>query len=320
MITVTYLSPRRVCRHVFVHADDVDLVEPGGVVDQHAATFVQHRGVRGVPRHRKSVSDSGHAQVLTHDAFQGPPHSAAGQLGPRFGRLAGVLPPYPRAPCAVVAANGDQQQCRPPAQRFVREQPGHRVPRGTPPSTPTTFITGRDDPASDDRPARFQELPDSLQPELLEPAERGQIRVGEGSVSHVEVLRMSGVRTFILRGPRPLPGQRRAHHPYTLKCDEPEKPAAAERHSGCRYGDCPSLAYPTCPDLSPSVKGAPVHECSSGDPRLPRDSVAGRCRVGRQSGRPLKVADLVQPTKPPGDRASRGVLVSHVKLIGPGPL
>ena len=24
--------------------------------------------------------------------FQGPPHGAAGQLGPRFGRLAGVLP------------------------------------------------------------------------------------------------------------------------------------------------------------------------------------------------------------------------------------
>ena len=64
-------------------------------------------------------------------------------------------------------------------------------------------------------------VPDGLQAELLEPTERGQIRVGEGSVSHVEVLRMGGVRIFILRGPRRLPGQRRADADYTLNCEEP---------------------------------------------------------------------------------------------------
>ena len=55
-------------------------------------------------------------------------------------------------------------------------------------------------------PIRFEELARRLQTETVQPGEGGQVRVGEGSVSHVEVLRMSGVRTFILRGPRPHPG------------------------------------------------------------------------------------------------------------------
>jgi hypothetical protein len=47
---------------------------------------------------------------------------------------------------------------------------------------------------------------------------------------------MGGVGTFILRGPRHLPQDRRAsHHPtsdYTLNCDEPDNPLGTLRQSG----------------------------------------------------------------------------------------
>ncbi|MCK6212142.1 hypothetical protein KZX45_16485, partial [Georgenia sp. EYE_87] len=42
-----------------------------------------------------------------------------------------------------------------------------------------------------------------------------------GSVGHVEVFRMGGVRTSIFGRPRPLSGDRRADPHYTLNCEEP---------------------------------------------------------------------------------------------------
>ena len=59
--------------------------------------------------------------------------------------------------------------------------------------------------------------------ELAEATERGQIRAREGSVRHVEVFRMDGVRTSIIGRPRPLSRQRRADHLYTLNFEEPQK-------------------------------------------------------------------------------------------------
>src|SRR6185295_16783812 len=69
-----------------------------------------------------------------------------------------------------------------------------------------------------------------LQPELIEVAERRQIRASEGSVRHVEVFQLGGVRTPIIGRPRPLPRQRRADHLYTLNCEEPnrQQPRRAE--------------------------------------------------------------------------------------------
>src|SRR5215213_4890188 len=87
MITVTYLSPRRVCRH------DPDAVEPGRVVDHDAPAFGQHRVVGGAPRHPERLGGAGDGQVLHHDRLQRPPQPTAGQLGSWLGGLAGVLPP-----------------------------------------------------------------------------------------------------------------------------------------------------------------------------------------------------------------------------------
>jgi hypothetical protein len=72
----------------------------------------------------------------------------------------------------------------------------------------------------------FQALPDRFEPELVEPAERGQVSAGEtrrrSSVVHVEVFRMGSVRTSILGRPRHLSRDRRASPHYTLNCEEPD--------------------------------------------------------------------------------------------------
>jgi hypothetical protein len=78
-----------------------------------------------------------------------------------------------------------------------------------------------DDPAREDSTVGFQTLPDGFEAELVEPAERGQVKASGGSVKHVEVSRMGSVRTSILGRPRPLPPDRLANPRYTLNCDEP---------------------------------------------------------------------------------------------------
>jgi len=85
----------------------------------------------------------------------------------------------------------------------VRQTPDHGVawvPFAAAAPTPTVRL---DDAARQDRSIGFESLPDDLQAKLVEPAEHGQVRAGEGSVRHVEVFQMSGVRTFIFESPGP---------------------------------------------------------------------------------------------------------------------
>lgn len=71
----------------------------------------------------------------------------------------------------------------------------------------------------------FEALPNGFEAELVESAERGQVRASEGSVRHVEVFQVGSARTPILGRPRPLSGHRRAPEPtnslYTLIWEEP---------------------------------------------------------------------------------------------------
>ena len=75
-------------------------------------------------------------------------------------------------------------------------------------------------------------LPGDLEPELVQTAEGGQVRASEGSVRHVEVFQMGGVRTSIIGRPRPLPRARRANPPYTLDCEELEMSVASHIIAG----------------------------------------------------------------------------------------
>lgn len=69
--------------------------------------------------------------------------------------------------------------------------------------TPTVRL---DDAACQDRSIGFESLPDDRQAKLVEPAEHGQVRAGEGGVRHVEVFRMSVVGSFIFEISWPLTG------------------------------------------------------------------------------------------------------------------
>ena len=222
MITVTYLSPRRVCRHTCSSTPiTFTPVEPAGIGDQHAAALGQHRAVRRVPRDTKSLCDSGDREVLTHDALQRPSQCPTGEPGPRLRCPAGVLPPHMPAPVAAVPADRDQQDRRAPPQRFVRQPPHRGVPRTARPAASSAPLISVHDPALQHRPVRFQELSHDPQAQPVQPGERGHIGVSESRVGHVEVFQMGSVRTSIFGGPRPLSGQRRARTSYTLNCEEP---------------------------------------------------------------------------------------------------
>ncbi len=60
--------------------------------------------------------------------------------------------------------------------------------------------------AFDERPIRAEVLANGFETELIEPAERRQIRGMKGSVEHVEVFQMVRVGTSIIGRPRPLSG------------------------------------------------------------------------------------------------------------------
>jgi hypothetical protein len=81
-----------------------------------------------------------------------------------------------------------------------------------------------DDTTGEERSLRFEPLTRDDEAELIESAERGEVGAAEptrGSVRHVEVSRMGGVRT-----PHPWETStplrlRRADQPYTLTWEEP---------------------------------------------------------------------------------------------------
>ena len=79
------------------------------------------------------------------------------------------------------------------------------------PATPPVL---RGDPARQHSSIRLEALADYDEAELVNAGECGQVRVNEGSVEHVEVFPMGGVRTPIIGRPRPLPRHRRADHDH----------------------------------------------------------------------------------------------------------
>jgi len=63
------------------------------------------------------------------------------------------------------------------------------------PSAPPVLIN---DPARQDRAAGLQPLSSHHQPETAKAEERRQIRLGEGTVRHVEVFQVGSARTPIM--------------------------------------------------------------------------------------------------------------------------
>ncbi len=189
MITVTYLSPRRVCRQT-CSSTPITATPSNrcGSSISSALTFGEDGVVGGVPRHPEAVGDPGDGEVLHHQPFQRPPQSAAGQLRPRLRGPAGVLAPHMPALAAAVAAHGDVQAGRSPAERLVRQPPDHGAARDSLAAAAVAPVVGVDDPAREHGTVRIEALPGHDEPELVEAAEHGQVRAAEagirGSVVH----------------------------------------------------------------------------------------------------------------------------------------
>ena len=108
---------------------------------------------------------------------------------------------------APVAAHPDQQRRGPMPERLMRQRPRHRVTRHALRATRPTPRVVLDDAAFDRGPIRLDQLADGDEAELVEAAERGQVRGRESRVEHVEVFRDGEREELPSSGrPRPLPG------------------------------------------------------------------------------------------------------------------
>ena len=161
-----------------------------------------------------------------HERFERPRQRPARQLRPRVGRSGYVLAPHVPAVPAAVAAHRDNQDGRPPPERFVRQPASHAVTHlARPTAAPAPPILG-DDPAGQDGPVGLDALAAHHQAEAVETAERGQIGRDEAtlasSVKHVGVFRSGCVGTPIIGRPRPSHADPHPTGGHTLDCEEPE--------------------------------------------------------------------------------------------------
>lgn len=196
---------------MFVHADRSDPLEPARVINQDALTLGQDGTVRGMPGHAETGCDPGHCQVIDHDREQRPRQSAAGDLRPPISCLRCVLPPRVTAVLAPVAAHSHQQGGGPVTEWLMGEPTDNGVSHDALNATRSAPRICLNDATLDHRPMRAKVLTNGLETELIEAAERGEVRANEGSVEHVEVFRVDSVRTSIIGRPRPLSRHRRAH-------------------------------------------------------------------------------------------------------------
>ncbi len=96
-------------------------------------------------------------------------------------------------------------------ERLVRQSTRDRVPRHALDTALPTPRVVLDDAAFDRGPIRLDQLADGDEAELVEAAERGQVRGRESRVEHVEVFRDGEREELPSSGrPRPLPGHQRA--------------------------------------------------------------------------------------------------------------
>ena len=123
-VTATSVTP-----DVLVDADPPNTVEPGRIIDQESASFVEDGVIRRVPGHAKARGDAGDGEMVKHDALQRPPHPTTRQLRPLCRGRGEVFAPGAPAASALVAAHADQQRRGAVPERLMREQARARPAR-----------------------------------------------------------------------------------------------------------------------------------------------------------------------------------------------
>ena len=179
----------RVPPDMLVDTDRGHSVEPGRVVDESPLALGEDRSVRGMPRHPEACCGAGNGEMVDHDRRQRPSNPAARDPRSRCRSLRRVLPPGPATVAAPVPTHSNQQRRGSVPEWLVRERPRHRVPRDaldTALATPRVIVN---DAALQHRPIGLETLPDGFEAELVEAAERGQVRGRERRLVQVEVFR-----------------------------------------------------------------------------------------------------------------------------------
>ena len=161
----------------------------------------------------------GDRHALQGKGPQPPLHRRAGQPHPGLSQGRGVLPPHPAAAGAGEAPHAYHQLRGPPPHRHVGQASGHR-PTGYslgPAGLAERVLKPDRHTALDHRALGCEVLAHSGQSQGIQAQEGRQIRVGEGSLRHVEVSRDGCLAAPIIGGPRPPPKQRRTHPTYELQ-------------------------------------------------------------------------------------------------------
>ena len=176
-----------------------------------------------------SLGDTGHAQVLDHDAFQRPAQHPTRELRSRFGYSAGVLAPHMPAGKAPIPTHDHLQHGGAQAQRLVRERTHHRISRRTfTPAASTPLIRIGNTPG-DNRAISFKSLRGHHQSRLIKSAKHSQVKAGKAqrtsNARHVEDFRIRRVRTLI-SGRSHL----RSRHPLHPNYEEPLSPQLGRFH------------------------------------------------------------------------------------------
>jgi hypothetical protein len=100
---------------------------------------------------------------------------------------------------APASTHDDLQRRRTPAERLIRQPPDHRVSRDALAATAAAPLIGIDHPAREHCAVGLDALPGGFKTELVDPAQRSQVRAGDeaqaGGVVHIALIQMDGVGT-----------------------------------------------------------------------------------------------------------------------------
>ena len=143
MMTVTYLSPRLVCRHTC--SSTPMTLTPSKRVGSSISSrcpFSEDRGVRGVPGHGEFACDHGHGVVVDDEGTQRPVEAGSRDLRSWWRRSSGVLTPYAAAFDAFVPAEANVKRGRPVAEGFVGETADDGVADDPVSATPSAPVIG----------------------------------------------------------------------------------------------------------------------------------------------------------------------------------
>ena len=223
MMTVTYLSPRRVWRHTCSSTPMTvtPSKRPGSSISRRRPSA--STALLAVFHDTANDSATRATLVLAHNGFQRPPQPTPRQLGTRLSRATQVLAPHVRTAPAPVTADRDQQRGRTPPEGSWASW---RVTLSR--ALPCSPQRRRHESSLVIRHANTARSACTRCPvtstRAHQAAESSEVRAArsrpQGSV------RRRGLPDKACRNPHPretstLTRQRRADQPYTLNCEEP---------------------------------------------------------------------------------------------------